>query len=529
MSAPPDALSVARPLDPILESYEAVAYESKAVPLAEPDVMAAAAILHGLTPPRPERARVLELGCGTAGNLIAMAMRLRKATFIGVDLSPAQIERASYAVSELGLQNVTVIAKSIADIDAAFGEFDYIICHGVYSWVPEAVRDAILRVCAENLAPNGVAYVSYNTYPGWHRRGMVREMLKLNDDPALPPSARVARARDLANMLAAADPADDSPHGLILHHELRELAKQSDRHLFHDQLAPINEPVYFARFAQHARAHGLRYVGEARLSVESLATTNLRTVLGSDADIVQVEQQLDFVRGREFRRTLLCHDDQHPSAAPVPEAIPKLFARTTAQRAEASAEDAARSEHVAAFRAPTGVMLTTNNPQLIAMLGALVDVAPAALGFDALSAEVARRLAGPEAASPSVSVDRDALIAALLQTASAGLVEFRALPSSFVAHAGERPKAAPLARWQAGNFDFLTSLAHAPVRVTGVERYMLRHLDGTNDRERLLHLLEHAFRSGELQLGGATLTREQIAGVLDDVLERLGRSGLLVA
>jgi len=108
-------------------------------------------------------------------------------------------------------------------------------------------------------------------------------------------------------------------------------------------------------------------------------------------------------------------------------------------------------------------------------------------------------------------------------------VEFRALPSSFVAHAGERPKAAPLARWQAGNFDFLTSLAHAPVRVTGVERYMLRHLDGTNDRERLLHLLEHAFRSGELQLGGATLTREQIAGVLDDVLERLGRSGLLVA
>src|SRR5689334_15736246 len=116
MSAPPAALSTAPPVDPILESYEAVAYESKAVPLAEPDVMAAAAILHGLTAPPPERARVLELGCGTGGNLIAMAMRLRKATFVGIDLSPAQVERAIYAVSELGLQNVRVVAKSIADI-----------------------------------------------------------------------------------------------------------------------------------------------------------------------------------------------------------------------------------------------------------------------------------------------------------------------------------------------------------------------------------------------------------------------------
>ena len=529
MSVPPAALSVERPIDPILESYEAVAYESKAVPLAEPDVMAAAAILHGLTPPAPERARVLELGCGTGGNLIAMAMRLRKATFLGVDLSPAQIERASYAVSELGLQNVTVLANSIADIDASFGQFDYVICHGVYSWVPAPIRDAILRVCAENLAPNGIAYVSYNTYPGWHRRGMVREILKFNDDPALPPSARVSRARDLANMLGAADPADDSPHGLVLHSELRELAKQSDRHLFHDQLAPINEPVYFADFAKHACAHALRYVAEARLAVETRATANLRTVLGPDADIVQVEQQLDFVRGREFRRTLLCHDDRHPSAAPVPEAIPRLFARTMAQHAEPSAEDAARSEHVAAFKTSTGVMLTTNNPQLIAMLGALVDIAPAAMSFEGLATEVERRLAGAEPASSSVRVDRDALVAALLQSATAGLVEFRALPSPFVPHAGERPKAAPLARWQAANFDFLTSLAHSPIRVTGVERYMLRHLDGTNDRERLLRLLEHAFTSGDLQLGGTTLSREQAAGVLDDVLERLGRSGLLVA
>ena len=53
----------------------------------------------------------------------------------------------------------------------------------MYSWVPPDVQDAILRVCSRNLAPNGIAYVSYNTYPGWHVRMMAREMLVEHDDP----------------------------------------------------------------------------------------------------------------------------------------------------------------------------------------------------------------------------------------------------------------------------------------------------------------------------------------------------------
>lgn len=63
------------------------------------------------------------------------------------------------------------------DIDDSLGRFDYILTHGVYSWVPPAVQEKILRLCASNLTEHGVAYVSYNVNPGWSMRGMLRDMM----------------------------------------------------------------------------------------------------------------------------------------------------------------------------------------------------------------------------------------------------------------------------------------------------------------------------------------------------------------
>src|SRR5262249_32023714 len=149
----------------------------------------------------------------------------------------------------------------VGDADDAF---DYIICHGVYSWVPPDIQDAILRVCSRNLSPNGVAYVSYNTYPGWHRRGMVRDMLVYNDDPSLDPDQRVARARALISALAAADPDSGASHAVMLREEAAIIADQTDFHLFHEQLEPWNEPVYFSEFVRRAGLHDLAYLAEAR-------------------------------------------------------------------------------------------------------------------------------------------------------------------------------------------------------------------------------------------------------------------------
>ncbi len=158
-------------------SYDEVPYSHQPYPQSHPDRLATLGRLFGLSPSPITHCRVLELGCARGGNLIPMAFHLPNSEFIGVELSARQAEMARKTVQDLNLDNVRVENASILDVDRSWGTFDYIISHGVYSWVPEEVQDRILTISSRNLAPQGIAYISYNTYPGWHMRGMVRDMM----------------------------------------------------------------------------------------------------------------------------------------------------------------------------------------------------------------------------------------------------------------------------------------------------------------------------------------------------------------
>lgn len=516
--------------DSLLASYEAVPYESRPIPFAEPDSIAANAILYGVTPPPPDRCRVLELGCASGGNLISMAYALPKSQFVGIDLAPSHIAAGQFAVSEMGLQNIALEAKSIDALDADIGQFDYIICHGVYSWVPPHVQDAILRVCGTHLSPAGIAYVSYNTYPGWHQREILRNMLIFHDDRSLSPAARVARAREYADFVESADASNQSVHAVALRWEIEQLRHQSDHHLFHEQLESFNAPVYFADFAARVAAHGLRYLAEATPTTHTAGSEPTAIKFDPTHDPIRTEQYVDFVIGRAFRRTLLCRDDVQVAPSALLDAVPRLLARTQAVRVAPSEADAARGGGVEAFRTPSSVTMTTNNPMIIAALHVLGDVAPRVIPFADLQQQVAARLMAAADDSTERRADNPAaLAAALLHCASGGLVEFRTLPSRFVVEAGKRPKASALARWQSLYFDHISALAHWSLQISGMERFILKHLDGANDRSQLVRLTERAFTNGDLQLDGVKPTREQLAGVVDDVLFRLGRLAVLVA
>jgi len=510
----------------IAASYDAVAYDSRPIHYAEPDALAAIATLHGLTPPSPSRCRVLELGCATGMNLVSMAFRMPKSKFVGIDLAPNHIESGRFIVSELGLQNVDLQLRSIADIGEADGLFDYIICHGVFSWVPPNVQDAILRVCSQNLSEHGIAYVSYNTYPGWHRRGMLRDMLLFHDDPSLDPAERVARAREFASAIAASDPTNDTAHFAVLREEAKELEKQRDVHLFHEQLEPWNEPIYFSEFMRRASTNGLAYVADSHSGVESAAMAKLREKLGENFDHLRMEQYIDFVRGRPFRRSVLCHAAAKPTPEAVANGVHRLMIRARVASAEASPEDAARGPGVTSFQTPEGVKVTTNNPLVIAILTALMDATPEAVPFDDLRRRVSERFAASRQTS---DVDDEALASALLACTRGAFVEFRVLPSPLVSRPGLRPKASTLARWQALSFEEVTTLAHSYYKLVGIERFLIAHLDGTKDRAQLVRHTEHAFTSGDLTLPGFVPTSESLAAIVDEVLGRLARAGLLVA
>src|SRR2546426_568026 len=183
----------------LAEKYDAIPYEAKSNALSHPDHMAVVATLFGLAPPNVVTCRVLEFGCNDGANLLPMAASLPDAQFVGCDLSPRAIAAARQAAAELAIANVIFVEGDLSELPEALGEFDYMIAHGVYSWVPARVRDTMFAFAGRRLRPNGVMFVSYNVYPGCHVRRAVWGGLRMPIDGAdgvrarRPPARRTAR------------------------------------------------------------------------------------------------------------------------------------------------------------------------------------------------------------------------------------------------------------------------------------------------------------------------------------------------
>src|SRR6185295_12185038 len=140
-----------------------------------------------------------------------------------------------------------------------FGEFDYIIAHGVYAWVPPPVQNKLLAVCRANLAPNGVAFVSYNSYPGSRLKEIAREMFQYFVRPLDTSDRARDRVRQLLNTAKRPRP-QTGKWGPVMGQLCEFLNSQPDIHLAHDEMGRYYRPVYFHEFIEHAGRHGLQYL-----------------------------------------------------------------------------------------------------------------------------------------------------------------------------------------------------------------------------------------------------------------------------
>ena len=100
-----------------------------------------------------------------------------EATFVGIELSQDQVEKGNKIIGDAKLDNVSLVQGDILNFDESMGTFDYIIAHGFYSWISDEMKDKLLDIISNHLADNGIAYVSYNTYPGWHTMEEVRQLM----------------------------------------------------------------------------------------------------------------------------------------------------------------------------------------------------------------------------------------------------------------------------------------------------------------------------------------------------------------
>ncbi len=487
--------------DPVPQtSYDEMPYLNRAFPQTHPDRLATLGRLFGLAPPDVETCRVLELGCASGDNLIPMAIELPNAQFVGIDLSERQIEQGRKSVADLGLGNIDLRREDIANVDASWGKFDYILCHGIYSWVPAPIREKILAICRENLAPTGIAFVSYNTLPGWHMRGMIRDMMVYHSRQFEGPVQKVRQARALLDFLAQSTPTT-TPYGMTLRQELDAIRDQPDSYLFHDHLEEVNEPSYFHQFADAARRHELRYLAEAdfgdMLPTKFPAKVS-ETLARIAQDVIRMEQYMDFLSNRMFRQTLLVHRGE-PLWRKVDGRKVKglLVAAVVKPQSAAPVLTEGVSE---AFRTAMGVVHNITDALTKAALLTLSKCYPLCMPFEELAAKCHASVAAAAGTRTELPLSEDDLRSfgeRMLSGLAARVIELRVAQPRLTAVLSARPLASPLARRQVAHGATVTNLRHEPVNLTDIARRMLPLLDGTHDVEALVAAVLRSAQEGK--------------------------------
>ena len=518
------------------QRYDDVPYPGLPAPGSHPERLATIAAMRGMQPRDVSRARVLELGCGTGDNLLPMAERYPEATFLGIDFSARQIELATRAASEVGLANVEFRKLDIARLPADLGTFDYIIAHGVYSLVDGETRDKLLDACRTHLSPQGIAYISYNTYPGWHVHDMFRALMLYEGRDAKTTAERVTAARRLLNFMNDSLAAEN-PFTTTVKEQLGPLMARGDAYLLHEYLEEVSQPVYFRQFVAHARRHELEPAGDVALGIrfaDYLGAEAEQSLTEITPDLVEKEQFRDIVRNRAMRQTLLCHRDVELARSLRPELVKDMYL-SAALRPE-NPKFSPRSSAVERFLAPNGLRISTPVPIIKAALQHLGTIWPSYASFDELVDAACALLEVPKekrAEIPPSEVER--LQENLLQCCAGGIAEMHRQPQTFVSTLSERPIASRLARWQAVRGNLVTNRWHDSVRIQEIERHVLELLDGSRDNAQLLDALTGLAAAGRFVIAergrvvGTDEAQRTLSAVLPEALEHLARNGLLVA
>jgi SAM-dependent methyltransferase/methyltransferase-like protein len=525
--SPANDLDVASVVARTSRSYDALPYISNPFPNTHPSLLGAIARLFALEARPLHEARVLELGCASGGNIIPLAARNPRASFVGVDLSEAQIEAGRARVARLGLSNIALRCQSFAEIERGEGAFDYIVCHGVYSWVPAPLREAILRICRENLSPCGVALVSYNVLPGWRMLQALRDCFLLHAAADADPAARVAAARALLTALPQACP-DEGPYKDFLRREAARLLAASDDYLGHEFLDDVNEPCSFREFVEAARRHGLAYLAEAELPSMMPANypqdmAELVRKAGGNR-LLTTEQYIDIVSGRTFRHTLLVGAER---AAQIDRTL-------SSERVEdlhfigANGIALTREDRSVTLAAPAGRRLHTGLGPLGDALARFVAAFPGSSNVDDLVAA----LPGSARNAEGRALVREAL----LNMAVNGLAIPRLEPVPACARVTDKPIACPFVRREAASGASTTAnLRHEPVALAGLAGFVLPLLDGGRDADAIGAAIAGAARDGRLAFTGHAMTigdageyRKIGANHLRSLLPEFARAALLV-
>ena len=507
------------------DSYDEIPYDSTPFAETHPDHLWALARLHGVAAADPAGASVLELGCAGGGNIVPLAYYRPGTRVLGIERSAGQVAAAGGLIRRLGLANIEVRQGDIGEVGAELGRFDYIVAHGVYSWVPEPVREHILVLCRELLSENGVAYISYNALPGWRMRGMLRDMLLHHCRHASTPRARLAAAHGLFDLLDRATKGLDALSARYLRGEIAMLRKAHPSYLYHEFLEETNQPFLFSQFAADCARHGLQYLCDAELATAfpSILGDAAEEALEPITDPLEREQYLDFVRNRNFRQSLVCRAERAVNRGLDLEQFERFAFSALLAPAKKPELGRVRDQ---AFVALGGEAYAVSHPLTKAALLHLAAAYPDAVPFPDLAAAAQHHLLASGA--PQFADQAGHLFGELFGLFARQAVRACPRAERFDTRVPARPRLNALARAQAEmNLGHLATARHGTVALDDFAGRLARLLDGSRGVEELAAAMSAAVEGGELRVetGGARIAAKVAANV-ERLLAVFARQGL---
>jgi methyltransferase-like protein/cyclopropane fatty-acyl-phospholipid synthase-like methyltransferase len=466
-------------------SYDEFPYISYPFPYTRPEHFMTIGKLFGMTLPSIDNARVLELGSACGGNLINFASDHPNSFSLGVDLSKIEIENGVKIIKDLGLKNIELRNISITDIDESFGKFDYIIRHGVFSWVPDSVKNKILEISSKLLNPNGIAFVSYNALPGWNMVNSIRDMMKFHSKIFESPIDQINQARLFLNFISEALEGSSSSYAKFLKEETLNLARQEDQYLLHEYLIGENKQFYFHEFIGMAKANNLSYLADSHIHSMFLGNLPEKAAkqLSTINDIVRTEQYMDFIQNRRFRCTLLCHEDVRVNRNITSAKILEFYStcNLVASRLLNDTDLSNTLETITFyFNNSKDSSISTSSPIMKAIFYTYADNIGNPLSSSELFDLASKKL--QKVSVKDIELEFNNVIGKLV---FGGYVTLFAIKPNAIFHVSSKPEASNATRYQAKNVAldrlFVTNQINEIFQLQIYEKHVLELLDGTND------------------------------------------------